>query len=147
MSSSSKLSTLVCGGAAAVVGGSYALWGLGFIPLKRHSGDAPPWIAVCVGVVFAAGGLAAALTTLPGAAARRAISALTLVVVLGFAAIAAWIALGPGHHAISSPLMVFGPKVGEAGGRIAFGLGAVICALLASVIVVRAIHAPTSSKT
>lgn len=147
MSGSSKVGTLVGGGAAMLAGAFYTLWGLGFIPLKPHPGDAPPWIAVCVGVVFAAGGLAATLTTLPGVAARRAISALTLVVVLGFAAIAGWIALGPGHHAISSPLMVFGPKVGEAGGRVMFGFGAVVCALMAALIVHRAIHAPTSSNT
>jgi len=144
MAGNSKLTTVICSSAAVVIGVFYTLWGLGLIPLKAHSGDAPPWIAVCVGVVFAVGGLAAALTTLPGVAARRAISALTLVVVLGFAAIAGWIALGPGHHAISSPLMVFGPRVGEAGGRIMFGVGALICALMAALIVHRAIHAPTS---
>jgi hypothetical protein len=144
MSGNSKVATVVYGGVAVVIGGFYTLWGLGFIPLKPHPGDAPPWIAVCAGVVFAAGGLAATLTILPGPAARRAISALTLVVVLGFAAIAGWIALGTGPRAISSPLMVFGPKVGEIGGRVMFGFGAVICALMAALIVHRALQAPTS---
>jgi len=144
MPGNSKLGVLVGGGAAMMIGGFYTLWGLGVIPVRGHSGDAPPWIAVCAGVVFAAGGLAATLTTFPGAAARRANSALALVVVLGFAAIAGWIALGPGHHAISSPLMLFGPKTGELGGRIAFGFGALLCALMAALIVHRAIHAETS---
>ena len=144
MPGGAKLSTLICGGAAALIGGFYAVWGLDLIPLAPHANDAPSWIAVCVGVVLAAGGLAAMLTTLRGAGARQAISALTLIVVVGFALIAGWIAIGPGHHAISSPLMLFGPKVGEMGGRIAFGLGAIICGLMAALIVHRGVQAPTS---
>jgi len=145
MSGNSKLATLVGGGAAMLAGAFYTLWGLGLIPLKPHRYDAPPWVAVCAGVVFVAGGLAATFTTLPGATSRRAINALAFVVVLGFAVIAGWIAIGS-HHAVSSSFMLFGRKGGDIGGRIMFGLGAIICALMAALIVRRAIHAPTSSK-
>ena len=144
MPGGSKLSTFVCGGAAVLIGGFYALWGLGFIPLRPHAGDAPPWVAVCVGVTFAAGGLAAMLTLLPGPTARRAGNVLAFVILSGFAMIAGWIALAPGHRAISSPLMVFGPKVGDVGGRIMVGLGGIICILVAVLAARSALQAPTS---
>ena len=146
MPRNSSLSTILCGGAAMLIGGFYALWGLGLIPVRPHADDAPPWVAVCVGVVFAAGGLAAVLTLAPGMSARRAINALATLILGGFAAIEGWIALGPGHHAISSPLMLFGPKVGEIGGRAAFGLGGIICALVA-VLAARSVFQAPTSKT
>ena len=136
----SNLTTIICGAVAALLGGFYVLGGLGVLPVGGHAGDGPIWLATCTGVVLASGGLAAILTTLPGPAPRRAIGMLSFAVVLAFALIAGWIAIGPGHRAL------FSPETAEQGGRTAFGLGAVISALMAALIVHRALQARSSAS-
>ena len=144
MPRNSKLAAIVCGGATLLFGAFYVLLGFGVVPHATHAGDAPAWVIVCIGAMFGTGGGAVLMTLLVGRFARRALTAMTVAFVLGFAAVASWVALGPGHHDIASPLMMFGPRAGEVGGRVAFGLGALVCAAAASAILIRALRAPTS---
>ena len=88
------------------------------------------WLGVGIGAVFFCGGLSAALTPFDGRIGRAIRSALGLVVGVGLTLLLGWVAFGPGHHEISSPLVIFGPKVAEATGRAAFAVGALIGALI-----------------
>lgn len=142
----SNLTTIICGAIAALLGGFYVLGGLGVVPIRGHAGEGPIWLATCTGAVLASGGIAAILNTLPGPVPRRAIGMLSLAVVLGFALAAGWIALGPGHQGLLTSPALFGPETTDWGGRAAFGLGAVISALMAALIVHRALQARSSES-
>lgn len=123
--------TLLCGAIAAAIGAFYMLWALGlFGATGRASGDERA-VSFCIAAVFAAGGGAAMLTTLRGPRAAMAIKLLGFAIVTGFAAIAGWISIGPGERQFGGPLSMFGPHVNETGGRIAFGVGALICLAMA----------------
>jgi hypothetical protein len=126
--------TLLCGGLAAAMGGFYVLQGLFFPTQLAHPGEAPPWLAVVVGGVFVSGGVAAILTTERRAWARPVINWLSFLITSGLALTAAWVALGPGHHEIASPLILLGPQSAEVGGRVAFGIGGLLAALTAGLI-------------
>ncbi len=88
------------------------------------------WMGLVIGGVFCFGGAAAVLNQFPSPFTTAISSGLALLVVAGLTTMFGYVAFGPGHHEISSPLMIFGPKVGEASGRIMFGLGAAMGALI-----------------
>lgn len=124
-------STLLCGAVAAAIGVFYALWALGLLGSTGNVSADERAVSFCIGAVFAAGGVAAMLTTLRGPRAATAIKYLGLVIITGFAAIDGWIAIGPGERHFGSPFAIFGPQVNEISGRVVFGAGALICLAIA----------------
>jgi hypothetical protein len=122
------------------------LMGLGVIEPSRS--DAPPWIAVAAGLVFVCGGLAVILDyaivggvdvsgDLPVGtplALRIANFLLGLSIVGLMLAMSGWIAFGPGERRFSSTIslpFVWGRRgSGEVSGRIAFGVGTVMIAVM-----------------
>ena len=123
----SARTTLLCGGISATMGGFYVLEGLGVFGRVTGAAAGDPAVVVCAGALFVAGGVAAMLTTLPGARARTAIQVLSLVIVACFAALFGWISIGAGERNFGGSLVIFGPRVNEIGGRIMFGLCALVC--------------------
>ncbi len=125
----STLTTLLCGGVAALMGLFYVLQAAGVV-VSRPGHDDERGVAVCIGAVFMAGGVAAMLTTARGPAAQMAIRLLGFAIVVGFTAITAWIAVGPGARDFASPFAVFGHRANEISGRIFFGFAALICLMV-----------------
>jgi len=137
--------TLICGALTTLMGGVFALQGLGAIPAPQANDDGPRWLLLCIGAIFGLGGIAAMLTTMPGRTTRAVNAALAFVIVVCMGAVAGWVAWGPGSRGFSSPLALFGPQASEAGGRFLFGGGAVGCALFALAMVWRPVQAWASS--
>jgi hypothetical protein len=122
---------LIFGGLAAAMGVFAVCEGLDLIP-HAHSDPTIPLVqqqavGVCVGLVFVAGGVAAALTAFPNsAAARLANRVLGFVVIVGLTLLMAWVAVGPGARPFSGSMAMFGPKVNAISGRIMFGVAALV---------------------
>jgi hypothetical protein len=127
----SILTTVLCGAVSVLLGSFYLLQGAGVIVMAPPAHDGDNGLALCVGAAFIAGGAATILTTVRGPFAQTAINLLALVIVVCFAAIGGWIALGPGEHGFASPFAIFGHRANEISGRIAFGLGALISLAIA----------------
>jgi hypothetical protein len=113
-----------------------SLIGLGVVPIPGGPGNlhGPLWIMLCVGLVFVLGGIALALGQAAGADPKTAelpkdaprwiqiaFYLLGLALFACFGAIGSWIAFGPGERVFGGTV-----PVGPTGGRIAFGIGAVI---------------------
>lgn len=126
----STLTTLLCGGAAALMGLLYFLQGAGVVVAKPGHDD-ERGVAMAIGSVFIAGGAAAMLTTARGLAAKRAVGLLSFVIVVCFAAIGGWVAFGPGERNFASPFAIFGHQANEISGRVLFGFGALLCLTMA----------------
>jgi len=104
------------------------------IPTDPRSLDAPRWVVAASGLTFFLAGVA--MMVMPGASAgaRGQVSWLGFLLVFGIlgsmAAIANWIAFGPGERqfsgTISIPFIAITSGSSEWTGRIAFGVGAVI---------------------
>ena len=135
----SKIIPLLLGAITLAIGAVGILAGLGFLPKGRGDSTIPmvqqQAVAICIGVVFAAGGASAMLSVLPGRASRIANTILGLVVVIGLTALFGWVAIGAGSRGFASPLAIFGHRVNDIGGRIVFGLGAIMGLLFAVVMV------------
>ena len=104
------------------------------IPTDLRKFQAPRWVAGAVGLIFAMAGIAMA-TARPGDSAPGARATLrtflpVLGIVGGMAAIANWIAFGPGERhfsgSVSIPFVSLSSRTSEWTGRAAFGVGAVI---------------------
>lgn len=105
-------------------------------PMNPKPGAAPSWIGFVCGLVFFLGGGAVLIQTLfrgAGESSGTPVSGappwlalvykiLCLVIVLGLGAVATWVAFGPGPRAFTGSGAIFG----ETGGRIAFGISAVL---------------------
>jgi hypothetical protein len=99
---------------------------------------APLWILLCAGLAFFLAGAGVILQVrgranergeLPGDASSWLLALQYLIGVAIFAtlaAIASWIAFGPGERAVSGSFEFFSGDVGGGMGRIAFGIGAII---------------------
>jgi hypothetical protein len=133
------------GAIVAAAGLYFTLAGLGLVPPPGKA-NAPGWIVVCAGLVFLFGGAAVVLGGLAGADGRsgelpastppwlRAVQSLLGVAVAScFGLIGTWIALGPGERQFTGNF-----PVGETGGRIVFGIGAVMVWLFAIAMARRA---------
>jgi len=122
-------------GAVCAAGGVYFMAaGCGLVPPpgKIHG---PQWLAVCIGLVFVAGGVMVLTRGFLGvpdqedlpADAPRALVALQWLAVVaacaGLASAATWVAFGEGSRHFMMPLPVWGAPA-EYIGRAAFGLGA-----------------------
>ena len=127
----SATTTRLCGALAAAMGGFYVLEGLGVIGGAAPASGDERAVAACAGAMFVAGGAAAVLTTIPGRGVRAAIEALSLAIVSGFAAIAGWISIGPGERHFGGSLAMFGARANEIGGRVMFGVSALVCLAIA----------------
>ena len=92
----------------------------------------PPTIGYVVAAICLAGSAAAAAKA---SGRRRLVETLAVVILVGFTAVGAWIALGDGGGSCTTNLPLAGAARG-AGCRIAFGLGAVISAAMAAIAMV-----------
>lgn len=144
----SRVTTIIVGAITVAMGAFIIAGGLGFLPRGPADPTVPliqqQAITLCIGVVFAAGGIAAMLTTAPGRASRILNGLLGLVIVVGLTSLLGWVAIGPGSRGFASPLAILGPKVNEVSGRIMFGLGALL-GLLILVFMVRGMFRRTGS--
>lgn len=132
---------LAMGGMVILMGMVPVLAAVGVIPTDDASWHAPRWVGGIAGAVFVVAGLF--ILTKPSVdrlepRMRKQIAGLfPLLIVSGLAAIAGWVAFGPGDREFSSSasnwLVGAAWDGGELGGRIAFGLGAV--ALIAITII------------
>jgi hypothetical protein len=134
---SSPKSTIVYGLLAAGIGLFYVLYAAGvFGPIAQHRNDDPSWLGLVLGGIFLLGGSAVVIKAmiaprdlqaneLPATVPRwlrsiYQIIALTIVGLLGIAA--SWVAFGPGERHFTGS----GSFLGETGGRVLFGIGAVL---------------------
>jgi hypothetical protein len=144
----SKIGVLIIGAITVGIGAMGILSGIGYLPHGRVDPTVPQAdqqaVAICAGVVFAAGGLSAMLSAFPGRAARIAYNLLGLVVAVGLTSLFAWVAIGPGSRGFVSPLAIFGPHVNEIAGRVLFGVAALM-GLLIAVFMVRGVGRARSS--
>lgn len=119
------------------VGLYFSLVGLGLLPVPGGPRNlhAPLWIVLCCGLVFLLGGCAILLQRAAKADpvtgefppdaprwVRYAQYLMGAAIFASFALVGSWIAFGPGERAFSGTLPI-GPSIG----RIAFGIGAIIC--------------------
>jgi hypothetical protein len=118
------------------IGLYFSLIGMGVVPVPGGPRNlhAPLWVVLCAGLTFLLGGLAFALNLVAGGdpetgelppdapqwvpVARYLIG---LAIFACFAFVGSWIAFGPGERSFSGTV-----PVGAIGGRIVFGIGAVI---------------------
>jgi hypothetical protein len=130
--------TVVLVGLVAVGAGLYfMLVGLGLVPAPGKA-NAPYWLVFAAGLAFALGGLGVILPRAAGVEAKDgelpqnaprwlqvAQYLLILTIFACFGAIGTWIAVGPGPRTFTGTV-----PVGAIGGRIVFGIGAVIIWLI-----------------
>ena len=129
-------------GAACAAGGLYfVLVGCGLAPSPGKI-NGPLWLAICVGLVFLAGGVMVLVRGWLGVPdsqdlpedAPRALIALqwlaTVGAVVGLATAATWVAFGDGPRQFVLPILVWGSWA-EGIGRAGFALGALLAWLIA----------------
>lgn len=117
------------------------LLSVGVVPGAEQSLEAPPWVAACAGLMFAlcggaiivgyavAGGAGPDGDLPPGTPrwVRATQYLLGLGIIGGLAAIATWIAFGPGPRTFTVTIPFVGRGPGEEiVGRVVFGAGAVL---------------------
>ena len=133
--------TIAIGVLTATIGVYYLLVGLGLAPappVRGGDANAPAWLGLLIGLIFFAGGVAVMLRGLTGAddkSGELPASAPTwtaaiywlmgLLVAIGLAATATWVALGGGSRHFTMVGVISG-SLGESIGRAAFGVGAII---------------------
>ena len=128
----------------ALIGGLVIAMALHIIPVDA-SGDAPQWVGVLAGLAFVlagaaiivgfavAGGAAPDGDLPPGTpfAVRLTQYLLGLGIVGLLTVIAAWVAFGPGHREFGiTGLPLVRARSGETMGRVVFGIGAVLSAIV-----------------
>jgi hypothetical protein len=91
-------------------------------PLNSSDVNGPPWLAAAAGGAIIAGGLA----FLAGQNRPVLSGFLGILVLVGLAAIANWIAFGFGARACGASIMIWAGDVQGLGCRIPFGIGAVM---------------------
>lgn len=147
----SKVVTIIVCALTVVMGLFIAAAGLGAWPMGPSDPTVPVIqqraVTICIGVVFAAGGVAAILTTVPGRAALAVKNLLALIVVVGLTALLGWVALGPGSRGFGSPMEIFGSEVNEVSGRVMFALGALLGLLILGFMVRDIVRRARSPKT
>lgn len=118
-------------------------------PLHSADINGPPWLGLVAGGVFILAGLALILGDGKRQSANGPRALLFVGTIYGcFAAIANWIAFGPGPRACSVSFAGFffdGPLAGELSCRIGFGIGAVMlngCLLLMAGAVLEKVRGP-----
>ncbi len=148
----SKRALIFWGLFSAGMGAFIILGASGLIGFDLHPSEGvPSWIGICAGGMFVAAGLSlivqslAAVNALPNESlapgaptwARWILPALGLAIAVGFAAIALWIAFGPGPRHFSMTGTFGSDYVNEIVGRAMFGFGAVLACLILVVFLIR----------
>ena len=113
----------------------YMLYSVIVGPNARHNGEEPGWLGFVFGMIFLLGGSAAIIQTVAGSTPsggslpataprwlRLIYHAMIVAIVFGMGMLFSWIAFGLGQREFSGSGAIFG----EIGGRIAFGIGALI---------------------
>jgi hypothetical protein len=147
----SPKSTIIFGVIAASIGVFYILLAGGiFGPIaKQHDQGAPAWLGIVAGLIFLFGGSAVVIqTSLRNANAgeglppntpfwlRSFYQLLCLGIVASLGIVATWVAFGPGERRFTGS----GAFLGEAGGRAAFGIGAVLIWIVLAFIIFSAVR-------
>jgi hypothetical protein len=120
------------------------------IPGPLSSIDTPPWVGVCIGLVFLLGGLALIVGyavaggvgpdgdlpagTPPIVRAVQYVLGLGILIALGM--IGSWVAFGPGPRQFTGRGALGHGTVNETLGRVAFGFGAVLRWIIVGVMCV-----------
>jgi hypothetical protein len=127
---------IVIGTGIAAIGAYFLLVGVGALPLPSEL-HGPMWLVLCVGLVFLLAGVAVMVQgfgrgneqgelAADAAPWLRAAQYLCVgVIFAAFAAIASWIAFGPGERSFSGTLPMVG-AIGAFIGRAMFGLSAIV---------------------
>jgi hypothetical protein len=107
--------------------------GMGWISFPPKALHVPRWVIALTGLAFAAAGFAPLATRLGRYA--RVSQAAALVAFASLAVIVNWVAFGPGPRQFAGGISVGGfaiasPSGSEIGGRVMFGVGAVILDLI-----------------
>jgi hypothetical protein len=125
-------------------------------PLRAH--EAPPWLLVVLGTMFALGGIALVIGQLRGDLAGRIQPpsgggsrlggflrlALGLFMLGGFAVLASWAAFGSGPRAFRVNLPLLG---GETSGRMVFGIAAAVVWTLLLAALIAAVRRRASNRS
>jgi hypothetical protein len=156
MAGSAELSprgAVIVGLFCVVLGAFPILGALGFIDMRLTPGT-PVWVGVAAGVLFVLGGLVVinsyalgpqAISDSEGLAAAGPYRAfaqifLTTMICVTLAAIAGWVAFGPGEREFSTSVdLPFYSNRGKStgwGGRALFGIGAILVGIMAIAVVV-----------
>jgi hypothetical protein len=154
---SSTTSTILLGLLAAGIGLFYLLYALGiFGPAAHGNGKDPIWLGFVFGLIFLFGGLAVVIQTAVnrGAASEETLPAsmppflklihhvMALAIVASLGILASWVAFGPGARHFTGS----GSILGEAGGRLMFGIGAVLVWVVLLAMAVSAVRRLFSAK-
>lgn len=124
-----------------VLGGVLAMAAFDIGPLRQRDILGPPWLGIASGAVFAGAGVAVGCHGLPRW--QWLVELMGLVVCIGMAAVAIWIAMGPGDRQCQGGFSIAGTGyegvLGMFGCRAAFSLGAlmmtgVVCLMGASLL-------------
>lgn len=141
------LTGILMGGAFLLAGLAIVFVALGWIRVDPSSVHAPPWVLVVCGGIFALPGLGLFYYGVVNGLGRGARDReeddvfavlpwlLGLLICGGMAAVAGWVAFGPGERAFSGSVGVGGVGVsgsggGETLGRRVFGFGAILTGAL-----------------
>ena len=106
------------------------LIGMEVIPVDPSSVHAPMWVITAAGMVFFLGGV---MAMTQGVVTARTQTALAVCFIGLMAAIASWVAFGPGERQFSGGVSLGPVSVSDrspSGGRIVFGISAVVMWLL-----------------
>lgn len=117
------------GGLMLLTGVAILLVAAGVLPVPDAPENAPRVVLVMTGLVFAAGGVALMLP--PGSRARLAMVA---ILVFGFVALGAWAALPGSAETIEGGLFFLSRETNALLGRILFGLGSLVSAVILVVV-------------
>ncbi|MBV9509349.1 MAG: hypothetical protein JO303_03595 [Caulobacteraceae bacterium] len=135
-----QISAMALGTLTIAIGAVGILAGLGLMPAGPSDPTVPMAqqraVAIAIGATFAAGGAGAIASTFVGPAPKIAKGVFGFIAALGLTSLFAWIALGPGGRNISGPTIIFGGRINEICGRIAFGF-ATLLGLLILVFMIR----------
>ncbi|MEE9207345.1 MAG: hypothetical protein V3U67_03045 [Gemmatimonadota bacterium] len=112
-----------------LVGVAFLLVAAELLPVPDDPANAPRAVLAMAGLVFAAGGVALILP--PGSRARLAMVA---ILVSGFAVLGAWVALTGSAETIEGGLFFLSRETNALLGRILFGLGSLISAVILIVV-------------
>jgi len=116
------------GGLVALAGVMVILAALDVAPFDQANRHAPRWVVMLAGGLFVLAGVVVWTQGSPGAQAAG--HAVAYAMVIGLAAVADWVAFGPGTRACTYTLSLFGfatwRRAPDLECRIAFGLGALM---------------------
>lgn len=151
----SFLSLLIFGSIFICVGAFIFLMSLDIIHVPDEDINAPRWVLTAVGLTFALAGVMVMLNGLKSGFGdhpifKWAYNFVLLLFMIFFAAPFNWVAFGPGEREFSSSTSVGAVSVtqsgSEFGGRLAFGLGAILMDILIVYLIYRVIQGKDLSR-